>query len=307
MSFYLPIAEIQINILIILFFGFVVGFMSGLFGVGGGFLMTPLLIFMGIPPSTAVGTEAVQILGSSVSGAIAHGKRKNIDFEIGAFLLVGGIFGSTVGVIVFNFLKESGNIDLIINILYVIFLATIGILMLIESTLSILRKPNSKSERKKYKRTFLDYLPMKLRFRHSRIYISIYLPVAVGILVGFLSALMGVGGGFIMVPAMIYLFRMSTVLAIGTSLFQIVFVTLNVSILQATYNQSVDLILAIFLLIGGVLGAQYGSKFTSRFKGEQIRVLLAVIVMIVCFKMGLELISEPSINSRIIIQDTSSD
>lgn len=305
MSFYLPIAEIQINILLILFFGFVVGFMSGLFGVGGGFLMTPLLIFMGIPPSTAVGTEAVQILGSSVSGAVAHGKRKNIDFEIGAFLLIGGVFGSTVGVIVFNFLKESGNIDLIINILYVIFLATIGILMLIESTLSILRKPNIKSERKKYTRTFLDYLPMKLRFRHSKIYLSIYLPIAVGILVGFLSALMGVGGGFIMVPAMIYLFRMSTVSAIGTSLFQIVFVTLNVSILQATYNQSVDLILAIFLLIGGVLGAQYGSKFTSRFKGEQIRVLLAVIVMIVCFKMGLELISEPSINSRIIIQDTS--
>ena len=305
MSFYLPIAEIQINILLILFFGFVVGFMSGLFGVGGGFLMTPLLIFMGIPPSTAVGTEAVQILGSSVSGAVAHGKRKNIDFEIGAFLLVGGVFGSTVGVIVFNFLKESGNIDLIINILYVIFLATIGILMLIESTLSIFRKPNIKSERKKYKRTFLDYLPMKFRFRHSKIYISIYLPISVGILVGFLSALMGVGGGFIMVPAMIYLFRMSTVSAIGTSLFQIVFVTLNVSILQATYNQSVDLILAIFLLIGGVLGAQYGSKFTSRFKGEQIRVLLAVIVMIVCFKMGLELVSEPSINSRIIIQDTN--
>lgn len=305
MSFYLPIAEIQINILLILFFGFVVGFMSGLFGVGGGFLMTPLLIFMGIPPSTAVGTEAVQILGSSVSGAVAHGKRKNIDFEIGAFLLVGGVFGSTVGVIVFNFLKESGNIDLIINILYVIFLATIGILMLIESTLSIFRKPNIKSERKKYKRTFLDYLPMKLRFRHSKIYLSIYLPISVGILVGFLSALMGVGGGFIMVPAMIYLFRMSTVSAIGTSLFQIVFVTLNVSILQATYNQSVDLILAIFLLIGGVLGAQYGSKFTSRFKGEQIRVLLAVIVMIVCFKMGLELVSEPSINSRIIIQDTN--
>ncbi|MBC33891.1 MAG: permease [Rickettsiales bacterium] len=305
MSFYLPIAEIQINILLILFFGFVVGFMSGLFGVGGGFLMTPLLIFMGIPPSTAVGTEAVQILGSSVSGAVAHGKRKNIDFEIGAFLLVGGVFGSTVGVIVFNFLKESGNIDLIINILYVIFLATIGILMLIESTLSIFRKPNIKSERKKYKRTFLDYFPMKLRFRHSKIYISIYLPISVGILVGFLSALMGVGGGFIMVPAMIYLFRMSTVSAIGTSLFQIVFVTLNVSILQATYNQSVDLILAIFLLIGGVLGAQYGSKFTSRFKGEQIRVLLAVIVMIVCFKMGLELVSEPSINSRIIIQDTN--
>ncbi len=304
MSFYLPIAEIQINILVILFFGFLVGFMSGLFGVGGGFLMTPLLIFMGIPPSTAVGTEAVQILGSSVSGAIAHGRKKNIDYEIGIFLLIGGIFGSTVGVIIFNFLKESGNIDLIINILYVIFLATIGILMLIESTLSILRK-DEVQVRKKKRRTFLDYMPMKLRFKRSKIYISIFLPITIGIIVGLLSALMGVGGGFIMVPAMIYLFRMNTISAIGTSLFQIVFITLNVSILQATYNQSVDLILAIFLLIGGVIGAQFGSKLTSRFRGEQIRVLLAIIVMIVCFCMGLELISEPSMNSRIIIRGTN--
>ncbi|PPR43736.1 MAG: hypothetical protein CFH30_00114 [Alphaproteobacteria bacterium MarineAlpha8_Bin1] len=304
MSFYLPIAEIQINILVILFFGFLVGFMSGLFGVGGGFLMTPLLIFMGIPPSTAVGTEAVQILGSSVSGAIAHGRKKNIDYEIGIFLLIGGIFGSTVGVIIFNFLKESGNIDLIINILYVIFLATIGILMLIESTLSILRKEEVQV-RKKKRRTFLDYMPMKLRFKRSKIYISIFLPITIGIIVGLLSALMGVGGGFIMVPAMIYLFRMNTISAIGTSLFQIVFITLNVSILQATYNQSVDLILAIFLLIGGVIGAQFGSKLTSRFRGEQIRVLLAIIVMIVCFCMGLELISEPSMNSRIIIRGTN--
>ena len=304
MSFYLPIAEIQINILVILFFGFLVGFMSGLFGVGGGFLMTPFLIFMGIPPSTAVGTEAVQILGSSVSGAIAHGRKKNIDYEIGIFLLIGGIFGSTVGVIIFNFLKESGNIDLIINILYVIFLATIGILMLIESTLSILRK-DEVQVRKKKRRTFLDYMPMKLRFKRSKIYISIFLPITIGIIVGLLSALMGVGGGFIMVPAMIYLFRMNTISAIGTSLFQIVFITLNVSILQATYNQSVDLILAIFLLIGGVIGAQFGSKLTSRFRGEQIRVLLAIIVMIVCFCMGLELISEPSMNSRIIIRGTN--
>ena len=302
MTFYLPIAEIEINLLVILFFGFVVGFMSGLFGVGGGFLMTPLLIFMGIPPSTAVGTESVQILGSSVSGAIAHSRKKNIDYEIGIFLLIGGIFGSTVGVILFNFLKESGNIDLIINILYVIFLSIIGILMLIESTISLV-KEEKQIVKKKKKRNFLDYLPLKLKFRHSGIYISIILPISVGITTGFLASLMGVGGGFIMVPAMIYLFRMGTVSAIGTSLFQIVFVTLNSSILQATYNLSVDLILAIFLLIGGVIGAQYGSKFTSRFKGEQLRVLLALIVILVCIKMGIQLFNEPSINSRIIIQD----
>ena len=302
MTFYLPIAEIEINLLLILFFGFIVGFMSGLFGVGGGFLMTPLLIFMGIPPSTAVGTESVQILGSSVSGAIAHSRKKNIDYEIGIFLLIGGIFGSTIGVILFNFLKESGNIDLIINILYVIFLSVIGILMLIESTISLV-KHQEKVIRKKKKRSFLDYLPLKLKFRHSGIYISIILPISVGIITGFLASLMGVGGGFIMVPAMIYLFRMGTVSAIGTSLFQIVFVTLNSSILQATYNLSVDLILAIFLLIGGVIGAQYGSKFTSKFKGEQLRVLLALIVILVCIKMGIQLFNEPSINSRIIIQD----
>ena len=302
MTFYLPIAEIEINLLLILFFGFVVGFMSGLFGVGGGFLMTPLLIFMGIPPSTAVGTESVQILGSSVSGAIAHSRKKNIDYEIGIFLLIGGIFGSTIGVILFNFLKESGNIDLIINILYVIFLSVIGTLMLIESTISLVKEEKN-IVRKKKKRNFLDYLPFKLKFRHSGIYISIILPISVGIITGLLASLMGVGGGFIMVPAMIYLFRMGTVSAIGTSLFQIVFVTLNSSILQATYNLSVDLILAIFLLIGGVIGAQYGSKFTSRFKGEQLRVLLALIVILVCVKMGIQLFNEPSINSRIIIQD----
>ena len=301
MTFYLPIAEIEINLLLILFFGFIVGFMSGLFGVGGGFLMTPLLIFMGIPPSTAVGTESVQILGSSVSGAIAHSRKKNIDYEIGIFLLVGGIFGSTIGVILFNFLKESGNIDLIINILYVIFLSIIGILMLIESTISLVK--DKKNIIRKKKRSFLDYLPLKLKFRHSGIYISIILPISVGIITGFLASLMGVGGGFIMVPAMIYLFRMGTVSAIGTSLFQIVFVTLNSSILQATYNLSVDLILAIFLLIGGVIGAQYGSKFTSKFRGEQLRVLLAIIVILVCAKMGFQLFNEPSINSRIIIQD----
>ena len=302
MTFYLPIAEIEINLLLILFFGFVVGFMSGLFGVGGGFLMTPLLIFMGIPPSTAVGTESVQILGSSVSGAIAHSRKKNIDYEIGIFLLIGGIFGSTIGVILFNFLKESGNIDLIINILYVIFLSVIGTLMLIESTISLVKEEKN-IVRKKKKRNFLNYLPLKLKFRHSGIYISIILPISVGIITGLLASLMGVGGGFIMVPAMIYLFRMGTVSAIGTSLFQIVFVTLNSSILQATYNLSVDLILAIFLLIGGVIGAQYGSKFTSRFKGEQLRVLLALIVILVCVKMGIQLFNEPSINSRIIIQD----
>ena len=175
--------------------------------------------------------------------------------------------------------------------------------MLIESSVSLLKKPQVVNKSLRKKKNFLDYLPMKIKFRQSGIYMSILLPIAVGIITGFLSSLMGVGGGFIMVPAMIYLFRMGTTLAIGTSLFQIVFVTLNVSILQATYNLSVDLILAVFLLIGGVIGAQYGSKYTSRFKGEQIRILLALIVLVVCIKMGMGLINEPAVNSRVIIQD----
>ena len=204
--------------------------------------MTPLLIFMGIPPATAVGTESVQILGSSVSGAMAHGLKKNIDYEIGIFLLIGGVFGSTLGVILFNFFKESGNIDLIIKFLYILFLAIIGTLMLIESTISLVKDKSLEVKVKNKNRNLLNLLPLKLRFRQSKIYISILLPILVGIFVGLLSAFMGVGGGFVMVPAMIYLFRMGTVVAIGTSLFQIVFVTLNVTILHATFNFSVDLI-----------------------------------------------------------------
>ena len=221
---FLPIAGVEINVIFLLFSGLLVGFMSGLFGVGGGFLMTPILIFMGIPPATAVGTEANHILGSSVSGAIAHGRKKNIDYEIGLFLLVGGIFGSTLGVVFFKFLRESGNIDLIISLMYIIFLAVIGTLMLIESSLSIIRKGNVRLSNKR-KRNISHYLPLKYKFKQSKIYVSILVPVVIGAFVGILSALMGVGGGFVMVPAMIYLLGMNTVYAIGTSLFQIVFVT----------------------------------------------------------------------------------
>lgn len=304
MIYYLPVAGVEINILIILCSGFLVGFLSGLFGVGGGFLMTPILIFLGIPPVTAVATEANQILGSSVSGTIAHGRKNNIDYEIGLFLLIGGIFGSTLGVIFFRFMRDAGNIDLIISLLYIVFLAIIGTLMFVESAISIFRKPNNPI-RHKPKRGFLDGLPLKFKFRKSKLYISLIIPVSIGCFVGILSALMGVGGGFIMVPAMIYLLGMSTVSAVGTSLFQIVFVTANVTILQATYNQSVDLILAVFLLIGGVIGAQFGSRYTSKFKGEHLRILLAFLVILVCFKMSFDLVSEPSLNSRIIIQESN--
>ncbi len=301
---FLPIAGVEINVIFLLFSGLLVGFMSGLFGVGGGFLMTPILIFMGIPPATAVGTEANHILGSSLSGAIAHGRKKNIDYEIGLFLLIGGIFGSTLGVVFFKFLRESGNIDLIISLMYIIFLAVIGTLMLIESSLSIIRKGNVRLSNKR-KRNISHYLPLKYKFKQSKIYVSILVPVVIGAFVGILSALMGVGGGFVMVPAMIYLLGMNTVYAIGTSLFQIVFVTTNVVILQATYNQSVDILLAIFLLIGGVIGAQIGSRYSSRLKGEHLRILLAIAVIGVCLKMFVDLVQEPMNNSRIIIQETN--
>ena len=303
-TIFLPIAGIEINIIFLLCSGLLVGFMSGLFGVGGGFLMTPILIFMGIPPATAVGTEANHILGSSVSGAIAHGRRRNIDYEIGLFLLIGGIFGSTLGVVFFKFLRESGNIDLIISLMYIIFLAVIGTLMLIESSLSIINKSKVKL-RSRRKRNISHFLPLKYKFRRSRIYVSILVPVGIGSFVGVLSALMGVGGGFVMVPAMIYLLGMNTVYAIGTSLFQIVFVTTNVVILQATYNQSVDILLAIFLLIGGVVGAQIGSRYSSKLKGEHLRILLAIAVVGVCLKMSADLIQEPTNNSRLIIQETN--
>ena len=304
MDIFLPIAGVEINVIFLLFSGLLVGFMSGLFGVGGGFLMTPILIFMGIPPATAVGTEANHILGSSVSGAIAHGRKKNIDYEIGLFLLIGGIFGSTLGVVFFKFLRDSGNIDLIISLMYIIFLAVIGTLMLIESSLSIIRKGNVRLSNKR-KRNISHYLPLKYKFKQSKIYVSILVPVVIGAFVGILSALMGVGGGFVMVPAMIYLLGMNTVYAIGTSLFQIVFVTTNVVILQATYNQSVDILLAIFLLIGGVIGAQIGSRYSSRLKGEHLRILLAIAVIGVCLKMFVDLVQEPMNNSRIIIQETN--
>jgi hypothetical protein len=199
-------------------------------------------------------------------------------------------------------MRDAGNLDLIISILYIIFLATIGTLMFAESALSMYRKEVN-TTRIRSKRNIFHKLPLRFRFRKSKIYISILLPIFIGCFVGILSALMGVGGGFVMVPAMIYLLGMNTVYAVGTSLFQIVFVTMNVTILQATFNQAVDLVLAVYLLIGGVIGAQLGSRYTSRLKGEQLRVLLAIIVIIVCFKMSFDLVSEPVINSRIIIQE----
>ncbi|MDC3272141.1 sulfite exporter TauE/SafE family protein [Hyphomicrobiales bacterium] len=295
MYIYLPIAEVSVNIFIIFGMGGLVGFLSGMFGVGGGFLMTPLLIFYGIPPMIAVATEANQIVASSISGTIAHWRRSAVDIKMGSILLCGGIIGSFIGIKLFVFLKNIGQIDTFISVSYVILLGSIGSLTLIEGLRSLLiKKYNLKiSKKKKVDRNWIYLLPFRLRFRKSGLYISVIPPVLIGMVVGVLATIMGVGGGFIMVPAMIYILRMPTNVVIGTSLYQIVFVTSLVTILHSYQNQTVDIILAIILMIGGVIGVQIGAHYGHKLKGEQLRALLGVIILLVCFKMAYDLALKP--------------
>ena len=294
MNIYLPIAEMSVNVFLILGLGGGVGFLSGIFGVGGGFLMTPLLMFIGIAPAVAVATEANQIVGSSVSGVLAHMRRRNVDFRMGAVLTIGGFAGSSLGVMLFTFLRGVGQIDLVISLSYVIFLSSVGVLMLAESSRTMWRRARpGASRRKLHEHTWLHGLPLKMRFRRSRLYISALLPLGIGFCVGVLSAIMGVGGGFIMVPAMIYLLGMPTSVVIGTSLLQIVFVTANVTFLQAVNNQTVDIVLALLLLAGAVIGAQLGTRAGTRLRGEQLRGLLALLVLVVCGKLFFDLVATP--------------
>jgi len=294
MQIYLPIAEMSVNVFLILGMGGAVGMLSGLFGVGGGFLMTPLLIFIGIPPAVAVATEANQIVASSVSGVLAHWRRGNVDVRMGLALLVGGIAGSTSGVWLFSFLRELGQIDVVIKLSYVAFLGIIGALMLVEGLRAMARRSSRRPAAPKPTRTWRDALPFKMRFRRSRLYISALLPIGIGFFVGVLSAIMGVGGGFIMVPAMIYLLGMPTSVVVGTSLLQIIFVTGNVTVLQATFNQTVDVVLALLLLTGGVIGAQFGARLGGLLRGDQLRVLLAMMVLAVCAKLTFDLVTTPT-------------
>ena len=294
MYIYLPIAEISMHIGIIIGLGGGVGFLSGLFGVGGGFLMTPLLIFFGVPSPVAVATEANQIVASSVSGVLAHMRRGNVDFKMGSILLIGGVIGSSLGVWLFAFLRELGQIDLVIKLCYVVFLGIIGSLMLTESVRAILRTRRPGTRRVKlHQHNWMHGLPFKMRFRRSKLYISALLPLAIGAFVGILSAIMGVGGGFIMVPAMIYLLGMPTSVVVGTSLFQIIFVTANVTFLQSVQTQTVDFMLAGLLLFGGVIGAQFGTRAGALLRGEQLRGLLAILVLLVCVKLGYDLAVQP--------------
>ncbi len=295
MTFYLPIAEMSVNIFVFLGMGGAIGFLSGLFGVGGGFLMTPLLIFSGVPAAVAVGTEAAQIVASSVSGAIAQWRRNNVDFKMGTVLLAGGLIGSLLGVEVVKLLRQIGQFEFFVSLAYVTFLGIIGTLMLMESANTIRKTRHGKvvSARRPGQHIWVHKMPLKMRFHRSKLYISAIPPFAIGMLVGFLGAIMGVGGGFIMVPAMIYLLRVPTNVVVGTSLFQIVFVTGFTTILHATLNKSVDVVLALLLMIGGVIGAQFGAVAGQKLKGEQLRFLLAALVLLVCIRIAWNMVATP--------------
>ena len=296
MQIYLPIAELPVNIIMILAMGLVVGFLSGMFGVGGGFLMTPLLIFLGIPPAVAVGTQSTQVVASSVTGALAHWRNASIDFKMGGIMLVGGVFGSITGIYIFRLLTQIGQVDLMISVIYVIFLTIIGAMMLTESLRAIMaaRSGAALPSNRGGQHSWIHGLPFKMRFRRSKLYTSIIPPILIGYFVGMLSAIMGVGGGFIMVPAMIYLLRMPTSVVIGTSLFQIVFVSALTGVMHSVENQAVDAMLALLLVLGGVVGAQYGVRAATKLQGEQLRAMLAVIVLIMGLRLGWDLVTPPA-------------
>jgi uncharacterized membrane protein YfcA len=294
MDIYLPVAEMSVNLFWVLGLGGVIGFLSGLFGVGGGFLMTPTLILMGIPPPVAVGTQAAQILASSVSGVLANIRRKAVDFKMGWVLVAGGLVGSALGVELFAILVRLGQIDLFIALAYVLFLGSVGMLMFGESLGAMLRsrRPALRA-RRLHQHWWMHGWPLKVRFPESRLYISVLMPILVGFLGGLLAAILGIGGGFVMVPAMIYLIGMPTAVVVGTSLFQICFVAAATAFLHAYNNHSVDILLALLLIAGGVVGAQFGTRFGVRLKAEQTRMLLAALVLLVCAKLAYDLLAPP--------------
>ena len=295
MTIYLPIAEMPVNVFLLLSLGGVTGLLAGMFGVGGGFLMTPLLMFIGIPPAVAVSSSANQIIAASFSGFLAHWRKQNVDIKIGIIMLIGGFVGSTIGVWIFAFLQDLGLIDVAISISYVLFLGGIGLTMANESLRAIYKSKKGISPEANKKENILRRLPLpfKMTFPHSGIEISIILPLGIGLFTGALVSIMGIGGGFIMIPAMIYILGMRTSVVIGTSLFQIVFITANVTLLQAINTQTVDVVLAFLMLTSSVIGAQFGTKIGMRLPAEYLRAMLALMVLAVVFKLGLTLFIEP--------------
>lgn len=295
MYIYLPIAEMPVNIFLILFLGGITGVLSGMFGVGGGFLMTPFLIFMGIPPAVAVSSSANQIIAASFSGFLAHLRRANVDIKMGLVIIGGGFLGSSLGVLLFSILQDLGQIDMTISICYVIFLGTIGSLMAFESINLIISKKKGKTIKPRENKNWILSLPLPLvmQFPRSEIEVSALLPIAVGMFTGILVSLMGIGGGFIMIPAMIYLLGMPTSVVIGTSLFQIVFITANVTILQSISTHTVDVMLAMLMLTSSVVGAQFGTRIGLKIPAEQLRAMLAIMVLGVVIKLALGLLITP--------------
>ncbi len=295
-SIYLPIAENSINILFLLSLGGIVGFLSGLFGVGGGFLMTPLLIMAGIPPTVAAASDSNQIVAASTSGTYAHFRLGNVDFKMGIFLLLGGLVGGTIGVQAISVLRQLGNADFLIKITYVVMLGLVGGYMFVESLQQLRKSKSAKHEIEEKESLYiriLNGLPWQIHFEKSGVTISLIMPAVLGGFVGLLAAIMGVGGGFIMVPVMVYLLRMPMHVVVGTSLFQILFTCINVTIMQAIINHTVDLILALVLLVGSTVGVQLGARISHRLKADQLKILLASIVLFVMFKMLIGLLLTP--------------
>jgi hypothetical protein len=295
MEIYLPVAEMSVNWLIIVALGLVVGFLSGMFGVGGGFLMTPLLVFTGIPSTVAVATTLSHITASSMSGALAQWRKRAVDFTMAGIMLIGGVGGTLFGVWLFALMRRQGQMDLMVALTYVVMLGSIGTIMLRES-LATLRayRTGVTQARRLVHRGWVQALPFKMRFRQSRLYISILPPMAIGFAVGALSAIMGIGGGFIIVPAMIYILRMPTNVVMGTSLVQIIAVTAITTVLQATSNYAVDIVLAGLLVVGGVVGAQMGVRAGAKLRGEQLRLLLALVVLTVGAGLAWQLVARPA-------------
>ena len=294
MQIFLPIAEVSVNAFTLVALGGIVGLMSGLFGVGGGFLITPLLFFIGIPPAIAVATGANQVVASSFSGVLAHLRRKTVDIRMGLVLLAGGIAGSALGVGVFNLLQRVGQVELVVQLSYVVFLGLIGLTMLRESLGALIASRSAAPpKRRLHEHSWGHRLPWKMKFRASGLYISVIPPLLVGLAVGVLAAVMGVGGGFIMVPAMIYLLGMPTKVVIGTSLFQIAAVSAFTTLMHAVSSNTVDIMLAVLLIVGGVVGAQIGTHWGAKLRAEQLRVLLALLVLAVCGRLALDLVLRP--------------
>lgn len=294
MQVYLPIAEVSVDAFLLLGLGGLVGFLGGLFGVGGGFLMTPALMLIGIPPAVAVASGANQIVASSISGAVSQWRKGNVDVTMGIVLLVAGVLGTGAGVLLFRLLQRAGQIDLVVQFSYVVLLGAVGTMMAVESLRAVLRRRGgARPPGRLHQHFWVHRWPLRMRFRRSKLYISAIPPAGIGFVVGILTAIMGIGGGFIMVPAMIYLFGMPTLTVVGTSQFQIVFVTAVTTLLLAATTHTVDVVLAILLIIGGVIGTQVGTRMGQVLRGEYLRGLLAAMVLAMSIKLAWDIVARP--------------